>query len=150
MTFKFKEKEYRIRWRYDNSTNPPFGREHTTCIIEEVSIAADGESTKVIFTNVAEATVGGFHEDKFSYENARKSSLRKVLNKTFSNLPDRSFFSREFRTAAWEVYNQRKPETIMVKMEVVTITEKDLENMPDFLKEDGNGFAVGDKYLKPV
>lgn len=150
MKFKFKDKEYRIRWKYDNSENPPFGRQNTTCMIEEVSTLADGESTKTVFNTLAEATVGRFHKDKFSYEAARKASLKKVLNKTFVNLPERPFFSREFRTAAWEVYNERKPETMMVKMEVVTITEKDLENIPDFLKEGENGFAVGDKYLKPI
>lgn len=174
MQFEFEGRNYAIRWQYDSTQNPPFTlddegeripnqppfhRNKTTCIIEE-----RGEEVKV----VSVATVSRKWDEEEDKDYARKESLRKALDlrgsldsptldmdqlmelseKDRFNYLNPHRFSREFRTAAWNTYHNRKPVVFNYTEKYIkhVLTAADMRENPDLTKE----FKVGETILIPI
>lgn len=88
MTTKLKGIEFKINWQYSDD------KKKTTCYIN----ADRGNGT---ITPVGSITIGLYYKDRFEYEKARKTSLKRLLEHTG--------FERAERAAIWKAYFDRKP-----------------------------------------
>lgn len=90
MTTKIKHQILKINWQYSTD------RKKTTCFM--LASLPDGTNKPI-----GSVTIGLYYKDRFEYEKARKTSLKRLLETTG--------LDRSARAEIWKAYFDRKPVT---------------------------------------